>query len=665
MNRNGLLCICAVTAISVFSGRAEGCEGHPTASLTIDLAQSPNVYLVGGTYYASVDTTVVFDATESEDPDEGYWWWLDDSKWIREYYWDFDDGTAYYEDAFYGHGGCIEGDMKFDGLHAHTFTSPGLYTVSLEVTDDDAYEGYPPEKSSLTPAEVTIMIVEVDIGIAGVDEEHEESPGGYLGANLDDDDDDKDCDWDNDDDGTVSEEDNLKAITISVQPDDETLDGAVRVRLNAGEQCEARIWEQSTKVTKVIPTNSSPAEYYRDLNPNSLLDTYWLECGDAIDSGITVKYVVDGNELFQTDCVAFHGVKITSIDVEESLDDKTEKFDSVQSESSVPDDHFVTAKGSGNIYLKASLDPDTADTRELLTWTGMTQDSQDKRIAHMGRSSAAEYDEKNVNFDGASMREFTNWVVWASATDPNYTYDEAPAEDGIWEDVEQNKTEIHGGYEITFQIEPASIAQGYWPPCEDIPDLDLTKDSDPPDVPEDDWDTVLHYDDLYLAYGATDRWDASRQITQDIDNPDGLNLEVLISSVEVFITDYSEWPNPVEYGEDVVGNDDWTTEHEKNNPYTSPAGTLWAEDGPKDPIHHEEGNLGNTYEKHLYFRSFARLNLRGRWFRISGNWEWETHIKAKMENTSEAEFDLDFNNDGDKDDTVPIWRDNGSYNTHE
>jgi hypothetical protein len=33
-----------------------------------------------------------------------------------------------------------------------------------------------------------------------------------------------------------------------------------------------------------------------------------------------------------------------------------------------------------------------------------------------------------------------------------------------------------------------------------------------------------------------------------------------------------------------------------------------------------------------------------------------------MQNESEAEWDLDFDGDGFKDDIVPIWRDNGSFN---
>ncbi|MHC4475352.1 MAG: hypothetical protein ACYTEL_06895 [Planctomycetota bacterium] len=58
---------------------------------------------------------------------------------------------------------------------------------------------------------------------------------------------------------------------------------------------------------------------------------------------------------------------------------------------------------------------------------------------------------------------------------------------------------------------------------------------------------------------------------------------------------------------------------------------------------------------------FARLNIGGTWYGISGWYLWKVHFKFKKQNESESAYGLDFNNDGDTNDTVPIWRNDGSF----
>lgn len=66
----------------------------------------------------------------------------------------------------------------------------------------------------------------------------------------------------------------------------------------------------------------------------------------------------------------------------------------------------------------------------------------------------------------------------------------------------------------------------------------------------------------------------------------------------------------------------------------------------------------------MHMRAFARLNIGNKWYLISdlNDGLWKTHLKFKKQNESEATWDMDFNGDGDKLDTVPVWRDNGSFN---
>jgi len=113
--------------------------------------------------------------------------------------------------------------------------------------------------------------------------------------------------------------------------------------------------------------------------------------------------------------------------------------------------------------------------------------------------------------------------------------------------------------------------------------------------------------------------------------------------------------------DDVCGNDDEGVVDEDNDPYNAPfQGNVYGQDNSLRCPYHSEGNTGNTFEYRAHFRGFARLQLDGTWYKISDWYLWRTHFKFNKQNESEATWNLDFNGDGDKLDTVAVWRNNGS-----
>ena len=74
-------------------------------------------------------------------------------------------------------------------------------------------------------------------------------------------------------------------------------------------------------------------------------------------------------------------------------------------------DHIATVKGSGDVVLKAVLEPDTPEIRNLLTWDGAVQQA-DKITAKVSRSAAMKQD-VHAKINGNTCREGNVWVVWA------------------------------------------------------------------------------------------------------------------------------------------------------------------------------------------------------------------------------------------------------------
>ena len=454
----------------------------------------------------------------------------------------------------------------------------------------------------------------------------------------------------------MANEDNLVAISLSYEPASLT-PGYIELKTPYGGEDVIRVWTDSDKQNLVIPNGSDP---YKRWPVGMQPTTLYAEGYVAGTAQLWLLYTPDEQVYpggsYNHDPVKFTVVQVVDVAVDVS-DNDTHEIPSMQDASQVPDDHFVTVKGvPGNITLKATISPDTDDARNAITWTGMTQDPEDKLKATKSRAAAGKFP-ATINVSGRDAKDLTNWVVWSSASSELHFGEE---EGGIKEEVEDWYTKVWGGYDVTHAIIAASIIPDSMEPPPDVPDLRGANNDDPPNVPEEDTGVYNKWESL--ANGVNKKWDASRQVRWNILNPDGLDLSKVINWFFYFYTSYPNYPT-----DDVCGNDDMVvvTGWEDNDPYAEPyTKCVWFADNPSQNSRHRvgEGDVGDTWEKRIHFRSFARLNIGGRWYRISDWYLWKMHCKFKMQNESEAEWDLDFNDDGDKLDTVPIWRDNGSFN---
>ena len=123
-----------------------------------------------------------------------------------------------------------------------------------------------------------------------------------------------------------------------------------------------------------------------------------------------------------------------------------------------------------------------------------------------------------------------------------------------------------------------------------------------------------------LANGATRKWDSSRQIKAKILNPNNLPNSAFAQPAPVAVAAF-----PVN---DVEGNDDRSVGDENNDPYTN-GGRLDGYDSPLMGIANAAGADGNTWERRLHFREFARVELAGTWHRISEFFPWRIHVKFR------------------------------------
>jgi len=129
-----LICVCTLTVVTFAAGKTYACNLDPVASLSAD----PNPVCVG--------QSVTLDGSGSSDPDGGNGGLLNG---IKKFEWDWtNDGSYDYSES------------PGDGIATHTYTIAGTYTAKLRVTDNDAAEGGPPDKTDT--ATRTVYVVEVD-----------------------------------------------------------------------------------------------------------------------------------------------------------------------------------------------------------------------------------------------------------------------------------------------------------------------------------------------------------------------------------------------------------------------------------------------------------------------------------------------------------------------
>lgn len=188
-----------------------------------------------------------FKGTDSHDNDpvEGGYCIVDyDWKWPDEAYWTWES---------------LDGGSQAEAR----FSPPGEYTVELEVTDDEIWKSDP-------NATCTVNVVQV--GLSG---------GGELRVN--DDDDNNNGTLDKDETGTVSGENDLVAIELSVAPTN--LPGVVRLEAVGDTKSCVKIWKYSDKGQLEIPDSGN---HWKEYAPNALPGTLYVEGISPTSIGSTV-----------------------------------------------------------------------------------------------------------------------------------------------------------------------------------------------------------------------------------------------------------------------------------------------------------------------------------------------------------------------------------------
>jgi len=471
---------------------------------------------------------------------------------------------------------------------------------------------------------VKLTVVQVDLDIGGVAESEEIHTGGFMALNDDDDDDNHTPD--RDENGPVTNEDNLIEIILQkVRP--EALTGNVTLKANAG-GTYVRIWNGSTKGGTAITLDATYA------TPSALPKSLWVEgynaSGSVRDIELALEFTVGGKTF--DDKVKMTVIDVQSIDVDSSGHD-TYKIPSVLNASQVPDDHFVTVKGlSGDIVLRATIVPDTPETRNHITWGGwtMTQDPVDKLKATRGRPVWGEFP-ATVDVDLKDARDLTNWVVWSSWSTPTFSKSTQGVQVTTGDGTSGPGLKIiFTVSNLVFTISPNTLITRS---NQDYPDL-RGGHSGFGNVPGGTQTHVIS--GSALAGGAVNKWDESRRIRVKVNNPQ-LYPKSILDLVAGHL--WNNQPVATDVPEDypsnsVIGNDDTTpNDPEDNDPYSSPnIGQLTGSDAPSSPMRHSTGSDGDTFEVKYHFGEFARLELVNTWYRISDFVDWRAHYKVKRVN---------------------------------
>jgi hypothetical protein len=497
------------------------------------------------------------------------------------------------------------------------------------------------------------MAVQVNMEMDGVYHANRTSHGAFIALNDDDDDENQVEDRLQAGQGGVTGEDNLVQITLNrIEP--QALSGNVTLRLSAGRGGGIWVWDNPTLTGSpiILPKSySTPADL-----PQTLYVQGFTTSTGVRDYELTLEYSI-GYQSFAD------RIRITVVDVETVQADPRLDLDTYRLPSNIqtgkPKQHFVTVQGlQGDITLLAIVSPDTEEVRKKITWTGMTQDPENRLRATAPRTVAGKYP-ATVNVCGRTAHQLVNWVVWTyQEPEDLYTYSEyimryltrvGKLLDG--------PPPLAGGCMVSHQICPPSIITDT-----DRPDLsgNRPEGAPPPNVPA--GDTGVQNQGQSLAGGATKFWDSSRQIRRHTINPN----TVVFAGYEEWFANYPNYPS-----DEVCGNDDRTVDDEDNDAYTDPHfGDVWGEDAPWRPAWHSYINSsaspnwgleGDTFEVHMHMRSFARLLLGNKWYRISDWTLWRVHFKFIKKMEYEATWTKDFNGDGDYNDSWPVWRDNGTF----
>ena len=160
-----------------------------------------------------------------------------------------------------------------------------------------------------------------------------------------------------------------------------------------------------------------------------------------------------------------------------------------------------------------------------------------------------------------------------------------------------------------------------------------------------------------LKGGADNKWDVSRRMRVKALSS-AVGSEWFDGTIAGTVYDGLPAANKVQEDyptDDRVGNDDTATEDENNVPDANAQVTSF--DRPKISVVRDAGGAVNdTVEYRWQFGEFVRLEIAGKWFRVSDFVDWRLH--AKLKKVDEAVDKKDYNNNNNK--TDKLWIDDGS-----
>lgn len=319
--------------------------------------------------------------------------------------------------------------------------------------------------------------------------------------------------------------------------------------------------------------------------------------------------------------------------------------------------HFVTPKKNADLnqdYVELVADHVTAtEFDEWYVWEGGEAGSvANKRKVKRDAASKTEVKIKTKQH-GLVAAQMTVWVVWVEIDALQETQFTIQVDIGPT-NAKRTSTAVEWKYEGL--IHPSAITGQV---------LDKPNLSGPPiGIPVPETTIGLHILDGFGYDNAKAKWDMSRQWRWRTNAPNLSGAELgIITTAPAF----SDFPNTgtihqttPNQGTDkypthpLEGNDDSQGLHD---PYNAlPSGLLEDLDIIRSHVATQAGQVGSVVESLKQYREFARLEIQGKWYRISDYEIVRVHVKLKKKSESAAGHDL--NADGDTDDEV--WVDDGS-----
>jgi hypothetical protein len=310
--------------------------------------------------------------------------------------------------------------------------------------------------------------------------------------------------------------------------------------------------------------------------------------------------------------------------------------------------HFVTVKGTGDVVLRAAINPDTPRLRSQLTWEA---DGADIKSPAAGANTLTAKISRNtpggaripvrIKLGTKTCKDVLVWIISCTL---------APKVDGLSSIsgidlgvvrgrlAGGNGYTTRGGIEWTATIQPAEIILSL-----DRPEIEGQVRVRPPPGDGTHDGGVADTGRPDATGSGFSGWDMSRQIRHRTFKGNSLKG---MPVVETTNNDPVVRDRPIlQYPANDIGNDDDTAGDEDSNPYDQGAGTpgqgtkatLRADDVAQRPFfdakgfhqQQEPGEDGDTYRTRLHFREFARVQLGKTWFRCSEFKLRRFHMSAK------------------------------------